>query len=53
MNVRSIVLIGNTGNGKSTLGNVLVNKNGRFEEVFPESGFVVSHTKYASEESFY
>jgi hypothetical protein len=53
MNVKSIILIGNTGNGKSALGNVLVNKNGRFEEVFQESSFVISHTKYASEESFY
>lgn len=52
-NVRSIVLIGNTGNGKSTLGNVLVNKNGNFEEVFGESSSGVSHTKYVSEESFW
>ncbi|CAI2161623.1 15277_t:CDS:2 [Funneliformis geosporum] len=48
-NTRSIILIGSTGNGKSTLGNVLVNKNGKFEEVFPESGSAISQTRCISE----
>ncbi|HLX55005.1 MAG TPA: hypothetical protein VKR58_13755 [Aquella sp.] len=52
MNVRNIVLIGNTGNGKSTLGNVLVNKGGNFQEVFKESSAAISQTRYVSEESF-
>ncbi|CAG8712261.1 12827_t:CDS:2, partial [Funneliformis caledonium] len=44
-NERNILLIGRTGNGKSTLGNVLVNKNGDFETVFKESSYGVSETR--------
>ncbi|RHZ35573.1 GTPase [endosymbiont GvMRE of Glomus versiforme] len=33
-NIKNIFLIGTTGSGVSTLGNVLVNKDGNFEEVF-------------------
>src|SRR3954462_13925012 len=50
--IRNILLIGSTGNGKSTLGNVLVNKNGNFEEVFKESAGSISQTKGISEEVF-
>jgi hypothetical protein len=45
-----IILIGRTGGGKSTLGNVLVNKNGEFEPVFKESGRSVSKTRTIKEE---
>src|SRR5205085_10773149 len=48
--VRNIILIGRTGGGKSTLGNVLVNKNGEFEPVFKESGRSISKTKTIKEE---
>jgi len=34
---RNIILFGRTGSGKSTLGNILINRNGNFEEVFKES----------------
>ena len=50
--IRNVILIGSTGNGKSTLGNVLVNKNDNFEEVFRESAGSVSETKGISEEIF-
>ncbi|KAF0492502.1 GTPase imap family member 7-like [Gigaspora margarita] len=43
--VRNIMLIGRTGNGKSTLANVLLNKNDEFEEVFKESSGSISGTK--------
>lgn len=43
--VKNILLIGRTGGGKSTLGNVLVNKNDKFEAVFKESARSVSETK--------
>ncbi|CAG8467785.1 19076_t:CDS:10 [Racocetra fulgida] len=43
--IKSILLIGSTGNGKSTLANVLLNKNNNFEEVFKESADSVSETR--------
>ncbi|CAG8750328.1 44743_t:CDS:10 [Gigaspora margarita] len=49
MNTRNILLIGRTGGGKSTLGNVLINKNDNFDEVFGESSQSVSETKNVKE----
>lgn len=49
---KNILLIGRTGSGKSTLANVLVNKNGQFEEVFRESAGSVSETKEIKTERF-
>src|SRR6185436_19120644 len=43
--IKNILLIGRTGSGKSTLGNVLINKDGEFKEVFKESADSVSETK--------
>ncbi|CAG8733571.1 5044_t:CDS:2, partial [Cetraspora pellucida] len=48
---KNILIIGKTGNGKSSLSNVLVNKTERgerFVEVFRESEYSVSETKRAS-----
>jgi predicted GTPase len=52
INTRNILLIGKTGSGKSTLANVLLNKNGNFEEVFKESADGVSETKEVKKEQF-
>jgi len=49
---RNVLLIGRTGNGKSTLGNVLINKNNRFEEVFKESSGGISKTRAKQSEVF-
>jgi len=45
IHTKKIILIGSTGNGKSTLANVLLNKNDNFEEVFKESEGSVSETR--------
>ncbi|KLL04517.1 MAG: hypothetical protein MRERV_20c049 [Mycoplasmataceae bacterium RV_VA103A] len=42
---KTVLLIGRSGRGKSTLANVLLNKNGNFEEVFKESRRSVSETR--------
>lgn len=42
---RNILLIGRTGNGKSTLANVLVNKNDSFEEIFAQGNLAISKTR--------
>jgi len=47
--ITNIILIGRTGGGKSTLGNVLINKNDNFEEAFKESAGGVSKTKNVEE----
>lgn len=47
--IKNILLIGCTGGGKSTLGNVLINKNDNFEEVFKESAGSISETKSVKE----
>ncbi|MEG7979041.1 MAG: hypothetical protein NY202_03980 [Mollicutes bacterium UO1] len=49
---RNIVLIGRTGSGKSSLGNVLINKSDNFAEVFEESGKSISATKGVKEATF-
>jgi hypothetical protein len=48
-NIKNILLIGRTGGGKSTLGNVLINKNNDFEETFKESSSSFSVTKKVEE----
>ncbi|MEG7979037.1 MAG: 50S ribosome-binding GTPase [Mollicutes bacterium UO1] len=50
--VKNILLIGRTGSGKSTLGNVLVNKDREFEPVFKESARSISETKHIQTENF-
>ncbi|MEG7978708.1 MAG: 50S ribosome-binding GTPase [Mollicutes bacterium UO1] len=42
---RVIIIIGKTGNGKSALANVLLNKNGEFEEIFEENNSFKSCTR--------
>ncbi|CAJ0841944.1 10688_t:CDS:2 [Entrophospora sp. SA101] len=42
---KNILLFGTTGSGKSTLANVLLNKNGNFEEVFKTSHSGISETE--------
>jgi predicted GTPase len=44
-NIKNILIIGRTGSGKSTLGNVLINKNNNFEEIFKEINSTESETK--------
>lgn len=43
--IKNILLIGRTGCGKSTLANVLTNKNNTFEEVFKEGEFSTAETR--------
>lgn len=53
--VRNIILIGRTGNGKSTLANVLVNKfdkDNKFQEIFEEGEFATSKTKEIKDSDF-
>lgn len=50
--VKNILLIGRSGRGKSTLANVILNKNGQFEEIFKESSKSVSETKEIQSELF-
>jgi hypothetical protein len=38
-NIKNILIIGKTNSGKSTLANVLLNKNNNFEEVFKENPY--------------
>lgn len=52
MNIKNVLLIGRTGGGKSTLGNVLINKNNNFEEVFKESAGSISETKQVQIKEF-
>jgi len=49
---KKILLIGRSGRGKSTLANVLLNKNDNFEEVFKESSGSTSETKKIQFEEF-
>ena len=49
---KKILLIGRSGRGKSTLANVLLNKNNNFEEIFKESSRSVSETKKIQFEQF-
>ena len=50
--IRNILIIGRTRNGKSSLANTLVNKGGNFETVFKESNRSVSSTKKSQNEVF-
>jgi hypothetical protein len=53
--IRNILLIGRTGSGKSTLGNVLINEfkdNEQFREIFKESAGSVSETKNVQVQEF-
>src|SRR5437763_540790 len=52
METKKILLIGRSGRGKSTLANVLLNRNNNFEEVFKESSGSVSETKKIQFEEF-
>ncbi|RHZ37730.1 GTPase [endosymbiont GvMRE of Glomus versiforme] len=52
MNVRTVLLLGKTGGGKSTLANVLMNRNNNFEEVFSESAGMTSETRQNQVEEF-
>ncbi|CAG8702896.1 9076_t:CDS:2, partial [Ambispora leptoticha] len=49
---KTALYIGRTGNGKSTLANVLVNKNREFEEIFKEGHGSTSETREIREKTF-
>jgi predicted GTPase len=49
---KTILLIGSTGKGKSTLANVLVDEKGEFKEIFGESGASISVTREIQQEKF-
>jgi GTP-binding protein EngB required for normal cell division len=54
---RNILLLGRTGQGKSSLGNLLINKNENltkegFKEIFKEGGNSISQTKNVKGETF-
>jgi len=49
---KTILLIGRSGRGKSTLANVILNKNNNFEEIFKESSKSVSEIKRIQSEEF-
>src|SRR4051794_20322895 len=53
MNARTILLLGRTGGGKSTLANTLVNQNNNFEEVFQEGAGMTSETRRNQVKEFY
>ncbi|CAI2171901.1 3186_t:CDS:1 [Funneliformis geosporum] len=50
--VKKILLIGRSGRGKSTLANVLLNKDDKFKEVFKESDGSISQTRNIQSETF-
>ncbi|CAG8579574.1 5241_t:CDS:2 [Cetraspora pellucida] len=52
MTEKTILLIGRSGRGKSTLANVILNKNENFEEIFKESSSSISETKKIQFEEF-
>src|SRR6185312_8563801 len=43
--IKNILIIGRTNSGKSALANVLINRNGNFEEVFEENPYSVNKVK--------
>jgi len=49
---KNIIVVGRTGGGKSSLANVLINREGKFEEIFKESRYGISETKDIQVEEF-
>ncbi|CAG8458387.1 9907_t:CDS:1 [Dentiscutata heterogama] len=50
--VRNILIIGRSGNGKSALANTLVNREGEFKQIFKEGSGSVSETRESQSEIF-